>query len=395
MGRRLTQEQFIEKSRSIHGDKYDYSQTEFVETRGYVKIVCKIHGVFEQRASSHLQGNGCPECAKVWSDEHKKNLRESSRKSRGMTTEEWIERAKAVHGDKYDYSQTEYVNQRNLVKIICPKHGMFMQKADSHLRGHGCSKCWYESEECHNIPKEWSDEQREKIKATCRERYGADRYLDSVEGKQKIKTIKANPEYREKMHNIISSNEVQTKTKATCVDRYGVESPMQLNEIKMYLKTHRKEIVQKINDTKRKNGTFNTSEPECTMYDILKVIFGDDDVVPQYNSCKYPFACDFYVKSRDLYIELNASWTHGHHWYNKVNDCNKLSEWLEKSEDSDYYKTAIETWTQRDVTKRNVAKKNGLNYVVFWKSDLSDFNEWIDADCPDGHDYDTMYSWKI
>jgi len=146
-------------------------------------VICPKHGVFEQRASSHLAGNGCPQCAKTWSDEHRKNLQQSSRKSRGMTTDEWITRAKSVHGNTYDYSQTVYVNQRTNVKIICSKHGVFEQKADSHIRGNGCRLCGFESE--NRKGRTWSDEQKMKIAETCIERYGARRYLDSVEGKRR------------------------------------------------------------------------------------------------------------------------------------------------------------------------------------------------------------------
>ena len=189
MGKKLTTEKFIEKARQVHNDKYDYSQTVYVNTRNKVTIICPEHGAFEQRADSHLLGNGCPECSKVWSDEHKQNLQKSSRKSRGMTTEEWVEKARSVHGNKYDYSQTVYKNQRTNVKIICPKHGLFEQKADSHIRGFGCKLCGYESEN-HNGVHEWSDEQRQKIAETCRKKYGADRYLDSKEGREKIRKIK-------------------------------------------------------------------------------------------------------------------------------------------------------------------------------------------------------------
>ena len=111
-----------------------------------MKIICPEHGEFEQVPYSHLQGNGCPKCAREWTQTHKENHRISSRQSRGMTTKGWIERAKQVHGDKYDYSLTVYVNQRTNVKIICPIHGVFEQKADSHIRGSGCRLCGLESE---------------------------------------------------------------------------------------------------------------------------------------------------------------------------------------------------------------------------------------------------------
>lgn len=371
MGTRLTTNEFIEKAKQLHSGKYDYSQTVYVNSRTKLTIVCPEHGEFEQLPSSHLQGNGCPKCARIWSDEHRLNLQKSSRKSRGMTTEEWVRKAKAIHGDKYDYSQTVYVNQRTNVKIICPIHGLFEQKADSHIRGCGCRLCGNESDG-HKGVHGWSDEQRKKTADTCIKKYGTERYLDSDEGKKKILEVKSTSEFRSKMSNIISSEVVQNKTKMTCVTRYGVEYPMQLPE-----------IVEKVGNSKRINGTWSTSKPEEDMYNILCTKFGKDDVVRQYKEVRYPFYCDFYIKSLDLFIELNATWLHGGHWFDEYSECdlNSLHEWIRKLESGkEFYEVAIDVWTVRDVKKRNTAIENNLNYVVFWKNDLSDFMNWLESD---------------
>ena len=371
MSKRLTTQEFIEKAKQLHNDKYDYSKTVYSTSRDKVIIICPEHGEFEQKASSHLLGCGCPKCVKVWSDEHRQSLRKSSRKSRGMTTEEWVERARSVHGDKYDYSQTVYVNQRTNVKIICPKHGLFEQKADSHIRGFGCKLCGYESEN-HNGVHEWSDEQREKIKNTCMERYGAPRYLDSADGKEKIAKIKSNPNYKQKIRAIISSDEVQLKTKNTCLDRYGVTSAMKLSS-----------TADKVGESKRVNGTWSTSKPEEDMYVLLVNKFGINDVERQYKSVKYPFHCDFYIKSLDLYIELNATWLHGKHWFDSSNECDlqMLDFWRNKvKQGHKFYNVAIDVWTVRDIKKRMAAIENNLNYVVFWNNDLSDFKQWLESD---------------
>jgi len=125
MTRKLTTEEFIKKARAVHGDKYDYSLVEYVNSRKKVKIICKEHGVFEQVASNHLRHQGCPAC---------------SGKAKS-STEEFIEKAKSVHGDKYVYSLVEYLNVRTKVKIICRVHGVFEQEVSSHLKGNGCKKC--------------------------------------------------------------------------------------------------------------------------------------------------------------------------------------------------------------------------------------------------------------
>lgn len=371
MSKKLTTKDFIEKAKQLHNDKYDYSETVYVNSRSKIIIICPEHGSFEQLPSSHLSGNGCPKCARVWSNEHRKNHQMSSRKSRGMTTAEWVDRAKIVHGDKYDYSQTVYVNQRTNVKIICKTHGLYEQKADSHLRGYGCKLCGYKSD-AHKGVHNWSDEQREKITNTCRIKYGADRYLDSNEGKEKIMEIKSTSEFRRKMHNIISSDDVQRRTKLTCLSKYGVTSVMKLSE-----------TVDKVGESKRKNKTWSTSKPEEIMYEILCNKFGKDDVIRQYKEVRYPFHCDFYIKSLDLFVELNATWLHGYHWFDKtdMNDLDKLNQWLNNVKSGKkFYNVAIDVWTRRDVIKRQTALNNNLNYVVFWKNDLSDFKDWIESD---------------
>ena len=105
--KRLTTEEFIEKARAIHGDKYDYSKVVYKTSQEKVIIVCPKHGEFLQRPNCHLNGAGCPKCCN----------------NTKKTAESFIEDARAIHGDKYDYSKVEYVNNKIPVCIICPKHG--------------------------------------------------------------------------------------------------------------------------------------------------------------------------------------------------------------------------------------------------------------------------------
>ena len=369
MGRQpITQDQFIKNALKVHGDRYDYSHVNYVNSRLKVEIVCAEHGSFWTTPAVHIKGSGCPKCARRWSEEHRKNHLQSSRKSRGFTTEEWVARAKTIHKDKYDYSLVEYVNQRTKVKIICPEHGLFEQKADSHLRGNGCPQCgvlnkakWDHS---------WSDAQREKIAMTCLERYGATRYLDSEEGKQKLKEVKNAPEFKEKMHRIIASEEVQTKIRNTNLERYGVEFASQLPEVQA-----------RIFSTKKKNHTVSSSKGERIAYEKLVSRFGYDDVIHHYKCERYPFVADFYIVSLDLFIEFNLHWSHGKHWFGKdAKDKLVLEQWEQKAQTSRYYECAIKTWTVRDVKKRQIALENDLNYLAFWNSDLSDFEDWLNSD---------------
>lgn len=123
---KLTKDEFIEKARKVHGDKYDYSKVEYKNSREKVCIICPEHGEFYQNSAGHLTGYGCPKCG---------NTR--------LTVEEFIKRSKKVHGDKYDYSKVEYKNSSTKVCIICKEegHGEFFQIPNDHLRGIGCPRC--------------------------------------------------------------------------------------------------------------------------------------------------------------------------------------------------------------------------------------------------------------
>ena len=125
-----TTEEFIEESKEKHGDKYDYSEVEYIKIKLKVKIICKEHGIFEQKAQHHLRGVGCPKCAN-----------ESRATKLRFTTEKFIEKAVETHGDKYKYSEVEYKGSNTKVKIFCDIHGQFLQSPDAHLSGNGCIKC--------------------------------------------------------------------------------------------------------------------------------------------------------------------------------------------------------------------------------------------------------------
>ena len=112
--RKLTTYEFIEKAKKVHGDKYDYSKVEYVNSRTKICIICPQHGEFWQTPNAHLMKEGCPKCKG-----------ENVSKVNRRTTNEFIEKAKKVHGDKYDYSKVDYKNNSTKVCIICPIHGEF------------------------------------------------------------------------------------------------------------------------------------------------------------------------------------------------------------------------------------------------------------------------------
>lgn len=129
-GRNLTQEDIVSMFREKHGDKYNYSEVVYTKMHDKVKIICPIHGEFEQTPSKHLLGQGCPKCGVI----------ERSSRQR-LPIDKFIERARKIHGNKYDYSNVKYNKIIDKVKIICPIHGEFEQRGFDHLNCHGCSKC--------------------------------------------------------------------------------------------------------------------------------------------------------------------------------------------------------------------------------------------------------------
>lgn len=117
------------------------------------------------------------------------------------------------------------------------------------------------------------------------------------------------------------------------------------------------------------NGWFQRSKPEENLYQELCDMYSSNDIVRGYiDNERYPFRCDFYIKSEDKFIELNRFWHHGPHPFdpNNEDDLRLLNEWKQKAETNNQYKAAIETWTIRDVKKIQIAKENNLNYQLIY-----------------------------
>lgn len=134
MVKKLTLEQFIYKAKQKHGSIYDYSMVKYENARTKIIIICKIHGQFLQKPHHHIDGNGCKECY----------LNERTGKKfipRKLNTEMFILESKKLHGEKYDYSITDYMNANSNVMINCKIHGIFSQRASTHLEGMGCILC--------------------------------------------------------------------------------------------------------------------------------------------------------------------------------------------------------------------------------------------------------------
>lgn len=187
--RKLTTEDFIYKAKLVHGDKYDYSKTVYICDKIKVNIICHSHGVFNTRASSHLEGVDCNTCIiekrklgieiflkrakdiygdkydyslitsytkckahldvicrkhgsfKISADHHI-NRKQGCPKCKSLNLDGFIEKAKFVHNNKYDYSKSVYINNKANIDIICTIHGLFTQRVSDHINGkHGCPEC--------------------------------------------------------------------------------------------------------------------------------------------------------------------------------------------------------------------------------------------------------------
>ena len=124
--RYLSTDDWIKMARNVHGDKYDYSKVEYKKNTEKVCIICPEHGEFWQVPYSHIAGCGCPKCNGGVS----------------FNKDVFIDNARKIHGDKYDYSKFVYVNANTEGTIICPIHGEFSQTPYLHVnKKHGCPKC--------------------------------------------------------------------------------------------------------------------------------------------------------------------------------------------------------------------------------------------------------------
>ncbi|MBO5003825.1 MAG: hypothetical protein J6D03_00860 [Clostridia bacterium] len=209
-----------------------------------------------------------------------------------------------------------------------------------------------------------------KIKKTKLERYGNENYANGDKIRESFKNM--SEENRKRRIDKIQKTtferygkhrkKIFEKIKKTNLQRYGKEFYTQTEEYKKSAYSKIEKTVEKRNETKRKNGTFNTSSWEDKSYDILKEKY--PDIVRQYrDNIRYPWCCDFYIPSKDLFIECNYGWTHGGHPYDENNpkDADKLNKWKER-----YGNYWWHTWVEYDPKKRNKAKENNLNFIEIW-----------------------------
>lgn len=121
---------FIKSANIVHNNKYNYNLVEYKNNKNNVRIICPIHGEFMQTPNNHLAGQGCSKCGNLLAGIKQRN-----------DTSYFIGKSKEIHGNKYNYSNVNYITVHDYVDIICPIHGKFTQKPNTHLNGSGCPYC--------------------------------------------------------------------------------------------------------------------------------------------------------------------------------------------------------------------------------------------------------------
>lgn len=210
-------------------------------------------------------------------------------------------------------------------------------------------------------------EVQQKRKATCLAKYGTDSYFKTAEFKQKAKQTNL---AKYGVEHASQSAKIQAKQQNTLRERYGVNNPFSSKEIMD--KVDKKARLAKSEQTKRNNQTFTKSTSEEAFYEELLKYFCYDDIYRQYSDNRYPFRCDFYIKSLDLFIEVNLHWTHYKHPFDSTNleDLNQLE--IFRLKNTEGYNKLIEVWTIRDPEKREIAATSKINYKVLYnKQDIA------------------------
>ena len=238
----------------------------------------------------------------------------------------------------------------------------------------------------------------DQIKKTCLERYGVENPFSAEQFKEKIKEneLKSRIRNHTTQKELIESTERRYPNDMTYKENYlfkmneakeknGTTFTKLFNSDEVYKEglTYKENFVKKCYETRKCNGTFNASKPEDQLYKSLVEAFVD--VKRQYKSNLYPFACDYYIPKYDLYIENQGFPSHGKHPFDPSNpkDLEIVNRWKQKSNEinwknkkKDLYKNFIEVWTEIDPLKREIAKKNNLNFIEIFPDD---FNNDIDS----------------
>lgn len=238
--------------------------------------------------------------------------------------------------------------------------------------------------------------------STIKDRYGVEHPNQNKEiAKRMVESTRTSNMLKYGVPNVMQNSDIARKSansrQKSMLIKYGYKNSVEIPEIR-----------NKIFESRRNNKTLNSSLAEEKLGELLREWFGSDDVLRNVIvDDRYPYHVDYYIKSRDLFIELNGDKCHNDHWFDENNERDNqiLSSWMNnmirlenETGKASRYRKYIKTWSQTDVAKRNIARDNNLNYLVFWDGSckqrnkksiplLRDAFEWFDANCPMPNDW--------
>ena len=315
--KKLTTEEFKKRFKDKYGDLYDLSKVEYINNKTEVTVICPIHGEFKKRPDLLLDGCKCPKCSKT---------------SR-TTEEEFIEKAKYVHNNFFDYERGSFVNVSSKVGVICPIHGVFYQKANNHLNGQGCPACKKDKIE-HEITKLPT-----KNKSTTK--YGTDTFIKKVKDLYGDKYALENVKYvnnrtpvsivcREHGEFLITPNHLLAgRGCSKCSKNYHYDTEDVINEFKKvhgdkysYEKVDYKRTHDNIIVTCPIHGDFEISPsnhlkgqgcPKCNNNKLeseIRLMLDEQGIKYNYRERKIPWLegleLDFYVSDKNIAIECQG-----------------------------------------------------------------------------------------
>ena len=265
--KKLNTNEFINRAKEVHGDKYDYSKVEYVNSQTKVCIICPEHGEFWQKPYNHLNGNGCPSCIKTkWN------------------TELFIKKAKEIHGDKYDYSKTVFKSVRDKVCIILNEKdrngktiGEFWQYPLVHLGGAGCNKekrgikdnCWEDRicPVCGKVFKVRKKHEKITCSEECRKKY-IEIHKDEINEKKSQKMCEI---YKTRGKEYFEN--IRKKTEETCLRKYGATNFSKTEEGRKICSENMKKTRKKIDEYNKINVLIPKYEKICENDNIELVEF--------------------------------------------------------------------------------------------------------------------------
>ena len=334
-------QQIIEKAREVHGDKYDYSRAIYTKLVEPIEIICPKHGSFFQTPHEHLRGQGCPKCGI-----------ESRSAKKKYTTESFIQKAKKKHGTKYDYSKVKYIDSYTKVCIICPEHGEFWQTPYSHLAGKGCPIC---GDKIQGKSQRLSqDEFLARSKKLHGDKYDYSKAVYELSNKPVCIICPDHGEFWQTPHQHLIGRGCpkcavldRSKKKTKTTERFIKEAKNIHGNLYSYDKTVYKDCFTPVTITCKKHGDFEqlpayhlsgngcqkcgytTSFGEDEIYNFIKELLPDENVVKKDKSVLNGYELDVYVPSKKIAIEFDGLYWHSemrksknyHLW--KTEECEK------------------------------------------------------------------------